>query len=396
MHRQDGEGEWAADRAMDRDRRMSALDRAALYLSKMPVAVSGQSGHATTFKAASALVWGFDLDPEESLPLLLQWNQGCQPPWTERDLRHKLRSASTTPHPNRERGHLLYQEREWEPHRYRPRRAGHTDAGQRKGQPFVSPGERGESREEKEEREVEGKEALWRGSRKYENEPRRGEEEPEERRARLRATWPAFLPLRPAGIRTVARLRRLPERAVADCARGGFLKGVRYGGADCFAIGDGSFVQLRRFDGQPIERIDGSRCKSYNLPGCQGAFLGHRWVMGNDTHVLLVEGAAGLLEAVAALELAVSGLGWSPLAATSASSRFARDPELLASLKGRLVRIVPDRDPAGLHACGVWWGELQAAGARVDVLMPPPQCKDLGEVVGDAERHGAFFGEIRN
>ncbi|WP_157211155.1 hypothetical protein [Verrucomicrobium spinosum] len=391
MHRRDGEGEWAADRALDR--RATALERAALYLSKMPVAVAGQSGHATTFRAASALVWGFDLEPEEALPLLQQWNQGCQPPWTERDLRHKLRSAKSTPHPSRERGHLLYQEREREPHRDRPRRA-----GQGKGQPFVSAGERRESREEEKERGTgEGVgEALWRGSRKYNNEPRRSEEEPEVRRARLRATWPAFQPLRPAGIRTVARLRGLPERAVADCARGGFLKGVRYGGADCFAIGDGSFVQLRRFDGQPIQRIDGSRCKSYNLPGCQGAFLGHRWVMGSDTHVLLVEGAAGLLEAVAALEIAVSGLGWSPLAATSASSRFARDPELLACLKGRLVRIIPDRDPAGLHACGVWWGELQAAGAKVDVLMPPPQCKDLGQVVGDAGRNQVFFEQIRN
>lgn len=373
---------------------MSALDRAALYLSKMPVAVSGQSGHATTFKAASALVWGFDLDPEEALPLLMQWNQGCQPPWTERDLRHKLRSAKSTPHPNRERGHLL-QDRD----AHRPGGDGWEGRGRGSGRNRSTGkvgGSGGGVGSGKEEREAEGKEALWRGSRKYDNGPRRSEEEPEERRARLRTTWPAFLPLRPAGIRTVARLRGLPEQAVADCARGGFLKGVRYGGADCFAIGDGSFVQLRRFDGQPIERIDGSRCKSYNLPGCQGAFLGHRWVMGNDTHVLLVEGAAGLLEAVAALELAVSGLGWSPLAATSASSRFARDPELLASLKGRLVRIVPDRDPAGLHACGVWWGELQAAGAKVDVLMPPPQCKDLGEVVGDAERYGAFFGEIRN
>jgi hypothetical protein len=375
MRLRDGQGEWAADRAMDR--RMSALDRAAAYLGRMPVAVSGQSGHAATFKAASALVWGFDLDPEEALPLLMQWNQGCQPPWTERDLRHKLRSAKSMPHPSRERGHLLLQEREQDRERDRDRHRA-PDGGhgsRRKG--------------------ADASASVSDGSRKQvSNDLRRSEEEPEERRARLRATWPAFLPLRPAGIRTVARLRRLPERAVEDCARGGFLKGVRYGGADCFAIGDGSFVQVRRFDGQPIERIDGSRCKSYNLPGCQGAFLGHRWVMGNDTHVLLVEGAAGLLEAVAALELAVSGLGWSPLAATSASSRFARDPELLASLKGRLVRIIPDRDPAGLHACGVWWGELQAAGAKVDVLMPPPQCKDLGEVVGDAGRNQVFFEQM--
>ncbi|WP_075088861.1 hypothetical protein [Verrucomicrobium spinosum] len=75
MHRRDGEGEWAADRALDR--RATALERAALYLSKMPVAVAGQSGHATTFRAASALVWGFDLEPEEALPLLQQWNQAA-------------------------------------------------------------------------------------------------------------------------------------------------------------------------------------------------------------------------------------------------------------------------------------------------------------------------------
>jgi hypothetical protein len=38
--------------------------------------------------------------------LLREWNRGCQPEWSERDLEHKIRSAASAPH-DRPRGHLL-------------------------------------------------------------------------------------------------------------------------------------------------------------------------------------------------------------------------------------------------------------------------------------------------
>lgn len=68
--------------------------RAAKYLAKMPVAVSGNSGHNTTFHAACVLVLGFGLSINEAYPLLAEWNKGCQPVWSERELWHKLNSAA--------------------------------------------------------------------------------------------------------------------------------------------------------------------------------------------------------------------------------------------------------------------------------------------------------------
>ena len=63
------------------------------YVDACPEAISGQGGHNATFKVAVALVRGFDLRPDEALPFLQRYNQRCAPPWTERELRHKLDSA---------------------------------------------------------------------------------------------------------------------------------------------------------------------------------------------------------------------------------------------------------------------------------------------------------------
>ena len=35
----------------------------------------------------------FGLGVEDALPLMLEWNERCQPPWDEKDLRHKLEDA---------------------------------------------------------------------------------------------------------------------------------------------------------------------------------------------------------------------------------------------------------------------------------------------------------------
>jgi putative DNA primase/helicase len=69
--------------------------RVRAYLAKVPPAVSGQNGHDTTFGAACKIVRGFDLDEETAFAFLWEWNLACDPPWTERDLRHKIREART-------------------------------------------------------------------------------------------------------------------------------------------------------------------------------------------------------------------------------------------------------------------------------------------------------------
>ena len=78
---------------------------------------------------------------------------------------------------------------------------------------------------------------------------------------------------------------------------------------------------------------------------------------------------------------------WAVLAAAHAYSRFNRDPDLLAYLAGRQVRIIPDNDDAGRDGAISWMTDLEAAGATVDVKQLPPGFKDLGEMVNSPESH---------
>jgi hypothetical protein len=63
------------------------------YIAAMPGAISGNNGHGQTFKVAIALIEGWGLSIDEAWPYLLQYNAGCQPAWSEKELRHKLKSA---------------------------------------------------------------------------------------------------------------------------------------------------------------------------------------------------------------------------------------------------------------------------------------------------------------
>ena len=47
------------------------------------------------------LVHDFDLSPEEALPVLQEWNERCQPPWTTRELKRKLEFADCCLEPDR-------------------------------------------------------------------------------------------------------------------------------------------------------------------------------------------------------------------------------------------------------------------------------------------------------
>jgi len=85
---------------------MTTLQRASLWLSKVPPAISGSGGHNATYTAAVGLVHGFGLSHVDSLTLLEDWNKSCQPPWKATELAYKLREASSRAH-NKPRGHLL-------------------------------------------------------------------------------------------------------------------------------------------------------------------------------------------------------------------------------------------------------------------------------------------------
>lgn len=85
---------------------MTVIDRARKYLESMPPAISGQRGHDQTFSAACALVHGFGLHDGDAFVLLSEYNQRCVPPWTERELNHKISSAKNSTHA-KPRGHLV-------------------------------------------------------------------------------------------------------------------------------------------------------------------------------------------------------------------------------------------------------------------------------------------------
>jgi hypothetical protein len=73
------------------------IERARRYVSKLPIAVSGQRGHDAAFTVACRLVLGFGLGPDEAFSVMSEWSQGCQPPWNEREIRHKLSQADKQP-----------------------------------------------------------------------------------------------------------------------------------------------------------------------------------------------------------------------------------------------------------------------------------------------------------
>ncbi len=84
-----------------------AVERARPYLRKCIPAISGQKGHDRTFAAARAMRYGFNLSEGETLALLLEeHNPRCEPPWSERELLHKIREADTKPF-GKPRGYLL-------------------------------------------------------------------------------------------------------------------------------------------------------------------------------------------------------------------------------------------------------------------------------------------------
>jgi hypothetical protein len=77
----------------------TVLRRAEAYLDRIPPAISGSGGHSQTYAAATAMVHGFGLDAEAAFGLLRdRYNPRCQPPWSEKELRHKVSDAASKPH----------------------------------------------------------------------------------------------------------------------------------------------------------------------------------------------------------------------------------------------------------------------------------------------------------
>ena len=70
-----------------------AVRRARGYLSHIEGAIAGEGGHARTFRVACVLAIKFGLTEEQAWPLINEWNEQCEPPWSEKELLHKLQDA---------------------------------------------------------------------------------------------------------------------------------------------------------------------------------------------------------------------------------------------------------------------------------------------------------------
>ena len=73
------------------------IERARMYVQKMEPAIAGARGHDKTFAVACVLVIGFGLTEPEAFSLLREYNARCDPPWNEKELAHKIRSAAKQP-----------------------------------------------------------------------------------------------------------------------------------------------------------------------------------------------------------------------------------------------------------------------------------------------------------
>lgn len=72
-----------------------AVERCRRYVRQIEGAVSGNGGHRQTFRAACKIrdFLKTYMSWEEALPLLREYNDRCDPPWSERELAHKLQDA---------------------------------------------------------------------------------------------------------------------------------------------------------------------------------------------------------------------------------------------------------------------------------------------------------------
>lgn len=305
------------------------IPRASAYLARVPAAISGAGGHDATFKAAIALVQGFDMAPEQALPLLQEWNRGCQPPWSDADLRHKLVDAdkvkSTKP-----RGYLLG---EATPSRPRPLRP---------APPPPPP------------KPLPRRDGFTKGT--------------------------------PDQLLRLAESRPYHLDGLTLASERGFLVFGLWHELECYGVTDnsGRVLELRRMDGKlfPADHSKGlDERKCHSVRGSQ-----KRWPVGIQearglNPIALLEGIPDFLTAhhVVVSEAASNCV---PVAMLSSSPSIHE--EALVWFVGKHVRIFAHADQKGLEGAAKWQKQLLEAGAEaVDIFDFSHYRKSDGGIVKD-------------
>ena len=99
--------QWARSGQNEGGALADVFSRAAAYVAAMPPAIAGSRGHDATFAVVLALCHGFALSKTQARPIMQEFNARCDPPWSEKELEHKLESAEKAARPSKPRGHLL-------------------------------------------------------------------------------------------------------------------------------------------------------------------------------------------------------------------------------------------------------------------------------------------------
>lgn len=87
---------------------MTVLERARRWLDAVPGAISGSNGHGHTYYVVNTLMHGFGLGANQVLGLLNDWNRTCSPPWSARELNHKVEQAlANADKYERPKGHMV-------------------------------------------------------------------------------------------------------------------------------------------------------------------------------------------------------------------------------------------------------------------------------------------------
>lgn len=89
-----------------RSPRVPVEERVRRYIATMPPAISGAGGHTAFFNVVRTLLHGFGLSREGARPFIDEYNQRCEPPWSESEIQHKIVSIDGLPCPGG-RGYLL-------------------------------------------------------------------------------------------------------------------------------------------------------------------------------------------------------------------------------------------------------------------------------------------------
>ena len=307
---------------------MNATARARAYLAKLPPAIAGSSGHAATFAAACRLR-EFGLSEGDALEIFIEWNQNCQPPWTERDLRHKLVSAFQRTAPKSAFTSAA------------PQRAASFTPAQK---PRVNTAD------------TQSKSPLPNPSASFFD----------------NATSQRYFS-------TLATLRGLSVEGVKLAAERGLLRFGMFRARLAWFVLDASqrVVQARRLDGQPWTE----QAKAWTLPGSQAA-----WPVGigearDFANVALCEGGPDLLAACAFMLAERCERDIAPVTMLGGCARIHADA--LPLFAGKRVRIFAHFDDTGDNAANRWAEQLTDAGATVDAFSLAGLRRADGEPIKD-------------